>query len=91
MAAKKILEHSGPVMWGGDFNTQSSTKLASLKNLAKDLGLKFVAFNPDLRTKSKMMRTPLDHALVRDLNVVMSECLVGGSDHTALRLELEVA
>ena len=75
--------HEGPVIFGGDLNTWSDRRQATLIDLADALGLTPVSFSPDHRT-SRFGR-PLDHLYVRGLTWQSSETVpVETSDHNPL-------
>jgi endonuclease/exonuclease/phosphatase (EEP) superfamily protein YafD len=81
----------GPVVFAGDFNTNSADKTRCLEAFAGQLGLRALAFQPDGRTLSKLSRLPLDHAFVRGLAVLAASAPdVPGSDHQPLVLRLAV-
>jgi len=82
-AAELIQVHDGPVIFGGDLNTWSGRRQATLIGLADELGLTPVSFSPDHRT-SRFGR-PLDHLYVRGLTWQSSETVqVEISDHNPL-------
>jgi len=85
----RLQQHTGPVLLAGDFNTQTEAKVACLEAAAATLELRAVAFDPDLRTPSKLSRRPLDHAFVStSVRIEAQEVVVGGSDHAALTFDL---
>nr|WP_255216419.1 endonuclease/exonuclease/phosphatase family protein [Pseudenhygromyxa sp. WMMC2535] len=76
-------EHRGPVLLAGDFNTWTTRRLRRLEELTRGLDLAPVEFADDRRT------TPLDHAFVRELDVLDGRVHHGrASDHAALSFEL---
>lgn len=81
--ADLVKQHQGPVIFAGDFNTNSREKALFLSNWMKQLGMSEVTFHPDGRTVSKLSRQPLDHVFTRGLFVEDARSLaqVRGSDH----------
>ena len=87
-AAELMRAHEGPVIFGGDLNTWSDRRQATLDALTEGLGLTAVPFSPDHRT-SRFGR-PLDHLFVRDLTWQSSETVqVETSDHNPLIVTLQ--
>lgn len=76
-----IATHKGPVIFAGDFNTWSQSRLNDVDNLLRHAGLTEVAFANDRRT-TRFTR-PLDHLYFRGLKVINAESLAtDASDHT---------
>ena len=87
-AAELIRAHEGPVIFGGDLNTWSDRRQATLDALTDELGLTAVPFSPDHRT-SRFGR-PLDHLYVRGLTWQSSKTVqVVTSDHNPLIVTLQ--
>ena len=87
-AAELMRAHRGPVIFGGDLNTWSNRRQATLDAVTDDLGLTPIPFSPDHRT-SRYGR-PLDHLYVRDLTWQSSETVqVETSDHNPLIVTLQ--
>lgn len=87
LAAELIRAHEGPVIFGGDLNTWSDRRQATLDALTDQLELTPIPFSPDHRT-SRFGR-PLDHIYVRDLTRQSSETVqVETSDHNPLIVTL---
>ena len=87
-AAELMRTHEGPVIFGGDLNTWSNRRQATLDAVTDELGLTAVPFSPDHRT-SRFGR-PLDHIYVRDLTWQSSETVqVETSDHNPLIITLQ--
>ncbi|MCI5144549.1 MAG: endonuclease/exonuclease/phosphatase family protein [Candidatus Electrothrix sp. AR3] len=88
----KIENHLGPILFGGDFNTNSKEKREYLYKLINKIGLSEVVFRPDTRTVSGLSRIPLDYIFTKGLNVrdarVMEE--LEGSDHNALLVVVDL-
>lgn len=89
-----IAEHDGPVLLAGDFNTWSRKRLEVVEKLARDLGLREVAF-PEGRTTSHVgildglagvdPTLPLDRIYGRGVISVRAVVLPeASSDHMAL-------
>ena len=87
---KKLRDHKGPVIFGGDLNTSGYTKQKFINLIAQKHGLVEVEFKPDLRRK--FMSYPLDHLYVRGIKVLNSKIIETpmSSDHNALSAELEI-
>jgi endonuclease/exonuclease/phosphatase (EEP) superfamily protein YafD len=81
-----LTAHTGPALLAGDFNTWTTRRLRRLGGLMRTTNLEPVPFVGDRRA------TPLDHAFVRDLEVLDSRIHHSrASDHAALSFELAVA
>lgn len=92
-AHDEILQHEGPVLFAGDFNTRTKTRTSYLMKLLNDVGLTPVVFkNGDRRMVWKFTRNYLDHSFVRGLKVISAEVLADaeGSDHKPMVLELSL-
>ena len=76
----EIKKHSGPVIFGGDFNTRNKSRTNYLLEQAEPLGLKLAIPNNEYR------RFQLDHVLIRGLNIIKVELLrdIKSSDHPAI-------
>ena len=86
-AAELMRAHEGPVIFGGDLNTWSDRRQATLDALTDELKLTAVTFSPDHRTSS--FGLPLDHLYVRGLTWQSSETVqVETSDHNPLIVTL---
>ena len=87
-AAELMRAHEGPVIFGGDLNTWSDRRQATLDALTDELGLSAVTFSPDHR--ASRFGKPLDHLYVRGLTSLSSETVqVGTSDHNPLMATLQ--
>ena len=88
--AERVAPHRGPVLWAGDFNTWSAARLRTVRRLAGRLGLAPVRIVPEGRTR--FLGNVLDHAFVRDLEILSARALteIDSSDHVPFRLELKV-
>lgn len=88
-----IDQHSGPVLWAGDFNTRTKARTALLLKLTQERGFAEVKFeNGHRRMVWLGTRNYLDHAFVRGLAYTRAwvDPLVRGSDHKPLFVELEL-
>lgn len=87
---KKIRNHKGPIIFGGDLNTSGYTKQKFINLIVQKHSLKEVEFNPDSRRK--FMSYPLDHLYVRGMKIVSSKVIETptASDHNALSAEMEI-
>lgn len=75
-----LAQHDGPIVLGGDLNTWSAARLASVRRTATRLGLVEIAFVTDGRTR--FLGQQVDHLLVRGLAVTSSATIaVKSSDH----------
>ncbi|MBT4790431.1 MAG: endonuclease/exonuclease/phosphatase family protein [Halobacteriovoraceae bacterium] len=88
-AAKVIKNHQGPVLFAGDFNTWTKTKLGVMNGIFKNLAMKRVKFDHDIR--KRFLGKVLDHAWIKELKVISSRIPnVKGSDHPPLELRLSL-
>jgi endonuclease/exonuclease/phosphatase (EEP) superfamily protein YafD len=87
-ALELIAAHSGPVVFGGDFNTRTKQRLDYLKKKLAEYNLAELPFRNDVRTS--IVGLPLDHVFVRNLLIKDSQVLksVRTSDHLPLLAEL---
>lgn len=85
--SKLIEQHQGPVIWGGDFNTWSETKLKSLELLVEKLGLTLInEYENDQR--HRMFGNPIDHVLYRQLELKKAKVPneIKTSDHAPMEV-----
>ncbi len=88
-----IDQHSGPVLWAGDFNTRTRARTALLQRLARERGFEEVRFeNGHRRMVWWGTQNYLDHAFVKGLPYSRAwvEPGVRGSDHKPLFVELDL-
>jgi len=87
-AIELIEEHTGPIIFAGDFNTRTRQRLEYLKNLLGEHRLTELPFRDDARTS--VVGLPLDHIFVRNLLIKDAKVLkkVNSSDHFPLQAEL---
>jgi endonuclease/exonuclease/phosphatase (EEP) superfamily protein YafD len=84
---KSLNEHSGPVLFAGDFNTWSDDRMDQLRRMTERAGLVPVEFGEG---RKSFMGNVLDHVFVRELQVVASRVRldIESSDHSAMQMEL---
>ncbi len=88
-AAEQISKHAGPVLFGGDFNTWTQTKINNMNAVFRKLGMKSVKFAKDNR--KKFAGKILDHIWVKGLKVLKANAPTSkGSDHNPMVLEVQV-
>lgn len=80
---EKIDKHSGPVIFGGDFNTRNSSRMDLLKEMASKSNMKIVPLEGDRRKKK------LDHVLTKGLEIKSAKLntALESSDHPAIELK----
>jgi endonuclease/exonuclease/phosphatase (EEP) superfamily protein YafD len=85
--ASLIENHTGPVVYGGDFNTWSDARKEALNHSISGLKLQRVVFTDDNR--KRVLGNALDHLLIRGLQVLESEThTVSSSDHNPISVTL---
>jgi endonuclease/exonuclease/phosphatase (EEP) superfamily protein YafD len=83
-----LIDHQGPAIFAGDFNTWSETRQEKVENVMRTLGLLEAKFTPDLRTTFAITGQPLDHIFYRGLQLKKAEVInTSASDHNALWAE----
>lgn len=89
-AAKRLVEHDGPTIIAGDFNTWNDYKTYAMNKIFESIGMRAVSFSPDGRKKFR--GNILDHIWVKDIEVLKSEVLskIGTSDHKAMSVILKL-
>ena len=82
----RLMNHRGPILLAGDFNTWSTARLWLLFAMADRLGLSSISFARDNRAR------PFDHAFVRGLEPSDAKILahIGTSDHKPLIFRLSL-
>ncbi len=84
--AKRLKNVTGPIIWAGDFNTWSNSRMNYLLGVTKKLGLSHVQFKNDPRG------LVLDHVFYRGLNLKKSEIIeISTSDHYPLLVEFSIS
>ncbi len=86
----EISKHDGPIIFAGDFNTRTMTRLIFTFQLAHELGLNPANFvNGHLRMMAPLTDNILDHAFIRGLKIKKAEVIASpASDHNPMFLEL---
>lgn len=85
--SQQVKWHTGPVILAGDFNAWSEERTKLLRDMAQQLGLVEVKFEPDYRVRFN--QHPLDYVFVRGMNVIQAKTEENkASDHNPLLLEL---
>ncbi|MCL9782154.1 endonuclease/exonuclease/phosphatase family protein [Vibrio sp. S4M6] len=80
----RLLDHSGPVLVGGDFNSWSAVRWKVLKRNLHEIGVEEVPFSPDNR-KQFINGLPLDHLFYRGLTLDQATSpTTDASDHNPL-------
>ena len=88
--AEKLSQHSGPIIFAGDFNSWSDERMGVLNDVMKDLGLLEVVFNEDQRTRF-INGFVLDHIFFRGLNMIDSKIIpTTASDHNPLLVRFDL-
>ena len=78
---KLIKAHKGPVIFSGDFNTWSGSRLKSIEDSLLQSGFSEALFDNDQRMT--VFGRPLDHLYFRGLKVIKAESLATeASDHS---------
>lgn len=86
-----VEQHTGPIVFAGDFNTWSEIRLSKVEQVMQTLGLVEVEFSPDDRTKFAITGQPLDHIFYRGLSLKKAEVLTtSASDHQPLWVEFSL-
>lgn len=87
-----ILNHDGPVIFAGDFNTSDMEKLNAMWTVAWRTKLKSVKFENDQRKRSRFSKIFIDWTLVRGVEVIDSEVYspLEASDHKAMGVTFKV-
>lgn len=89
MLYSQMLNHQGPVILAGDFNSWSRQRLNLVYQLIRKLGLKPVNFATDMR--KTFLGRPLDFVFYRGLKVADAEIIhTDSSDHNPLLVNFMV-
>jgi len=87
--SQAIINHKGPVVVAGDFNTWSDTRMDIVDRMAERLSLKAISYKNHNRLM--IFGNPLDHVFYRGLELVAEESLsVTSSDHNPIRATFRV-
>ena len=89
---RKVLNHDGPVILAGDFNTRTKGRYREVQAVAKALSLDEVNFiNGDRRMVAVGTKNFLDHAFIRGFKINHAAVHPSpGSDHKPMTLSLDV-
>jgi len=90
-AAGEIRAHIGPVVFAGDFNTNTADKVSRLRRLTTgDLSMREVSYRNDAR--KTVFGQVIDYVFTRGLRTVDAEVLgsLTSSDHKAMLVELRL-
>ena len=84
-----IINHKGPVVVAGDFNTWSDNRMAIVDRMVALLSLKAITYKNHNRLT--IFGNPLDHVFYRGLELIKEESLnVTSSDHNPIRVTFRV-
>ncbi len=85
-----VESHAGPIIFGGDFNTNTKAKLEFVLEFMERLGLTETVFDNDQRMTAPFGKIPLDYVFARGLKIEAAEVkgAVKGSDHKAIVLTI---
>ncbi|MEL6814180.1 MAG: endonuclease/exonuclease/phosphatase family protein [Cyanobacteria bacterium J06598_3] len=87
-------QHTGPIIFSGDFNTWNQARWQKLQQMARRMGLTAVSFNAEdtANIKSFLRSPPLDYIFYRGFNQKPNTATVistvTSSDHNPLLVEL---
>lgn len=88
--AKVLLNHRGPIILAGDFNSWREDRQAILDELSYDLSLQRVGYESHRRIT--VFGNPIDHVYYRGLEIVKASTpSVTSSDHNPLLVTFKVA
>tara|TARA_Y100001956_G_C4125402_1_gene189772 strand:- start:333 stop:1202 length:870 start_codon:yes stop_codon:yes gene_type:complete len=86
----ELLEHDGPIVVAGDFNSWSEARLKVMKQALRKVGLKEVIYQVDYRTQF-VTGLPLDHVFYRDLVLEKAEApITDASDHNPIEVSFSL-
>lgn len=86
-----VMQHQGPLIVAGDFNSWSPQRMNKLHQLTNSLNLQEVYFSPDHR-KRFITGLALDHVFIRDLDVINAKApMTDASDHNPLLISLKIS
>ncbi|EQC45639.1 endonuclease/exonuclease/phosphatase family protein [Bacteriovorax sp. Seq25_V] len=89
---ERIKNHSGPVIFAGDFNVWSKKKTKMLRELMADAKMTEVKYSKDEDDRMRVLGKVLDYIFYKNLNLVTSEVKgeIEGADHKPLTATFEV-
>ena len=84
MTENRLRHHDGPIIFAGDFNTKTETRLQQTDDYLARFGLRRLTFDNDPRRGTEQ----LDHIYIRGPQVVEKSLLTSfpGSDHPPLKI-----
>lgn len=88
---ERLEAHSGPVVFAGDFNTNTAARQTYLREFMARYQLTEMEFAEDTRTTSPVLGIPIDYVFTRGLQA-SGPFVAGsmdGSDHKALRFRID--
>ncbi len=89
-AVTVMVEHAGPILLSGDFNTWRPRRSKVLQEATERLGLTALAFDDDYRKRA--FGQPLDHIYVRGLQVITATTnRSSSSDHNPMSARLSLS
>ena len=91
LAMEQVGDHSGPIIFAGDFNTRTKRRLAFMRELlVEKWGMDEMTFRNDERMRSFLTGHIIDFTFTRGLEVIDSEVLghLESSDHKAMYFEV---
>jgi len=84
--ADKLAVHEGPMIFAGDFNSWSESRMEVLKSKLLVIGLVEVIFSPDNRTQF-VSGLALDHVFYKNLTLETAEApITDASDHNPMKV-----
>ena len=87
--SQAIINHKGPVVVAGDFNTWSDNRMEIVDRMAERLSLKAITYKNHNRLT--MFGNPLDHVFYRGLELITEDSLsVTSSDHNPIKVTFRV-
>ncbi|WP_232772465.1 endonuclease/exonuclease/phosphatase family protein [Psychromonas sp. Urea-02u-13] len=85
-----IKQHSGPIIFSGDFNTWTDARLSEVKQSLIKSGFSEALFDDDQRLT--VFGLPLDHIYFRGLNVIEAKSIItDASDHNPQLVTFELS
>ncbi|PFG55592.1 endonuclease/exonuclease/phosphatase (EEP) superfamily protein YafD [Vibrio sp. ES.051] len=85
-----LKNHTGPVLFAGDFNSWSESRVDAMSKVLKAASLKEVTFSPDHRTQF-ITGLPLDHVFYRGLTLKYAKAPQSdASDHNPLLMSFDL-
>ena len=86
----ELLNHQGPIIVAGDFNSWSDARLSVMKQALDKIGVTEVTYQVDNRTQF-VTGLPLDHVFYRDLVLQKAEApITDASDHNPIEVSFRL-